>query len=385
MSRRRLLTIGHSYVVALNRRLAHEMAVVGKGEWDVTAVAPRFMAGDLRPIPLESAPGEACRVEPVRAYLSRASHVMAYGGRTRDLVHDRWDLVHCWEEPYVLAGFLIAYWTRPRTPFVFWTAQNLPKRYPPPFAGFERYCLRRAAGWQACGTTVVDAQRGRGYAGKPHRILPLGIDPDAFHPNEDARRAAHRALGWPPDGPPVVGYLGRFVPEKGVRLLTATLGQLRPAWRALFVGGGPLEQELREWAANHGDRVRVITGVPHNAVPSYLNAMDVLAAPSQTTPTWKEQLGRMLIEAMACGVSVVGSDSGEIPFVIGDAGLVLPEADGRAWVEGLAALIDSPTRRAEFGKAGLARAHEAFAWPVIARRHLDFFDELLDSPPRTTR
>jgi len=362
------------------------MAVVGKGEWDVTAVAPRFMAGDLRPIPCEANPAEACRTVRVPAYLTGRIHLMNYGPQLRTVLADSWDIVHAWEEPYILAGAQIAGWTPPSAALVFATFQNIAKRYPPPFGWMERYAMRRAAGWVAFGRMVEAVHWDRaGYAGKPHRVIPVGVDAEAFRPDATARAAIRARLGWCSDGPPVVGYLGRFVPEKGVRLLTATLGQLRPAWRALLVGGGPLERELREWAANHGDRVRVITGVPHNAVPSYLNAMDVLAAPSQTTPTWKEQLGRMLIEAMACGVSVVGSDSGEIPFVIGDAGLVLPEADGRAWVEGLAALIDSPTRRAEFGKAGLARAHEAFAWPVIARRHLDFFDELLDSPPRTTR
>src|SRR5262249_19558919 len=110
---------------------------------------------------------------------------------------------------------------------------------------------------------------------------------------------------------------------------------------------------------------------------AHLCAMDVLAAPSQTIPRWREQLGRMLIEAMARGVPVAGSDSGEIPYVIADAGLVLPEADPAAWAAGLAALLESPGRRAELAERGLDRAHALFAWPVIARGHLEFFNELL--------
>ena len=68
---RRLLSVGHSYVVALNRRLADEMARVGAGRWEVAAVASRFMHGDLRPILLEPLPGEAARLEPVGVYGSR--------------------------------------------------------------------------------------------------------------------------------------------------------------------------------------------------------------------------------------------------------------------------------------------------------------------------
>ncbi|MDY3558324.1 glycosyltransferase family 4 protein [Gemmata sp. JC673] len=378
MKVRRLLTMGHSYVVALNRRLAHEMARAGGGAWEVTAVAPTFVHGDLRPIELEPHPGEACRLEPVRAYLSRRVHVMAYGRRARALFRDRWDLVHCWAEPYTFSGFQVARWTPAGVPFVFWTAQNLVKRYPPPFGWMERSVLRRANGWLACGQTTVEAQLGRGYGDKPYRVMPLGVDLDMFRPDPASGAAVRRQLGWEPDGPPVVGYLGRFVAEKGFPLLTRALDAVAAPWRALFVGGGPLEGELRAWGQKHGDRVRVVTGVAHDQVPAHLAAMDVLAAPSQTTPRWKEQLGRMLLEAFACGVAVVGSDSGEIPHVIGDAGRVVPESDERAWTTALAELIENRAARAELAERGLGRVRAVFAWPVIAGQHLAFFDELID-------
>ena len=317
----RLLMIGHSYVVALNRRLPHELARVGAGRWEVTAAAPTFVHGDLRPISLEHFPGEACRLVSVPAYLTRRPHVMLYGRSLRRLLREPWDMVHCWEEPYVVAGFQLARWTPRDVPFVFWTAQNLSKQYPPPFRWFERYCVGRCAGWQACGHTTVATLAPRGYSAKPHRVMPLGVDMEVFRPDAGAGAEVRRSLGWVESGPPVVGFLGRFAPEKGVWVLTAALDELRTPWRALFVGGGKLEGEIRAWADKYpDDRVRVVTGVPHDAVPPYLNAMDILAAPSQTTPQWREQLGRMLIEAMACGVAVVGSGSGEIPYVIGDAG-----------------------------------------------------------------
>ena len=70
--------------------------------------------------------------------------------------------------------------------------------------------------------------------------------------------------------------------------------------------------------------------MPSTEVPAVLRALDVLVLPSLTTPSWKEQFGRVLQEAMACAIPVVGSDSGEIPHVIGDAGLVTPEGDAAA-------------------------------------------------------
>jgi glycosyltransferase involved in cell wall biosynthesis len=384
----RVISIAHSYAVALNRRLAHEMARAGGDRWVITAVAPMLVHGDLRSIPFEPYPEpglEPCGLEMVPLRMAQWVHVMLYGRKLRALLKDsHWDVVHAWEEPYILAGGQIAWWAPRGSAYIFWTAQNLAKLYPAPFSWIERYCLDRCAGWLACGESVAEIQRARGYGRKPHRVMPLGVALDRFHPDAAAGEAVRRRLGWEGVGVPVVGFLGRFVPEKGVSVLTRALDRLegKLPWRALFVGGGPLEGDLRAWAARHGDRVRVVTGVLHEAVPAYLNAMDVLAAPSQTTPRWREQLGRMLIEAFACGVPVIGSNSGEIPHVVADAGMIIAEHDEAAWTCALADILESPARRASLRQQGLERARLVYAWHLIARRHLEFFAEQLDQRSR---
>jgi glycosyltransferase involved in cell wall biosynthesis len=375
-----LLSVAHSYVVASNRRLAHEMARLGQGRWQVTAVAPAFFHGgrDLRPAYLEALPDEGCRLVPVPAYLTRWVHLFAYGRGLRSLLRQGWDLVHCWEEPYILAGGQIAFWTPPGTPLVYRTAQSSPKYYPPPFTWFEQYALERAAGWICSGRTVAEALSARrGYAQRPFRLIPLGVDVEAFRPDPAAGWDLRRSLGWDPAGPPVIGFLGRFIPEKGLGLLMRVLDGLPTPWRALFVGAGPLEPALRAWAARYGARVRICTNVQHAAVPRYLNGMDLLCAPSQTTARWREQFGRMVIEGFACGVPVVGSDSGEIPYVLGDAGLILGEKDEAGWQQALGGLLENPSRRHELAERGLERARVLYTWPVVARQHLDFFEEIL--------
>jgi glycosyltransferase involved in cell wall biosynthesis len=186
------------------------------------------------------------------------------------------------------------------------------------------------------------------------------------------------SLSWSDPQIPVVGFLGRFIEGKGLRLLTRTLDSL-PSWRALLVGGGPLETDLRSWAAGYGDRAKIIVGVAHEEVPAYLNAMDVLCAPSQTTASWREQFGRMLIEAFACGIPVIASDSGEIPHVVENAALLVGEKDETGWRTALARFIDDPAIRSEFGSRGLERAKSTYAWPIVAQRHLAFFDDLLEA------
>jgi glycosyltransferase involved in cell wall biosynthesis len=247
--------------------------------------------------------------------------------------------------------------------------QNIRKRYPPPFSWFERASLARSDGWFYCGHSIFNAQRDKpGYADRPSRLGPLGVDIEVFRPDPEARRESRRRLGLDDGGPPVLGFVGRFVPEKGLGVLMQALDATHQPWRALFIGGGPMEAELTRWARRKGERVRLVR-LAHHEVPAYVNAMDLLCAPSETAPHWAEQFGRMLVEAFACGVAVVGSDSGEIPYVIGDAGLV-------AWTKAIDELLGSTERRAELGSRGLERAHRVYAWPVVARGYLDFFEEL---------
>jgi phosphatidyl-myo-inositol dimannoside synthase len=371
---RRLLTIGHSYVVAANRRLAHEMAVASGGAWDVTAVAPSRYRADLGRIVVQPLDGEASHLEPLPVHGDRVPHLMWYGGLGG--VFDRgWDVVHCWEEPYVASAAQIANATALRVPLVFATFQNIVKRYPPPFNWIERSAMQRADAIIAFGHTARDVLEARGWQ-QPARTIPPGVDVALFRTDNDRRDRTRARLGWSGDVP-VVGFLGRLVPEKGIGLLTRVLDRVTTPWRALFVGSGPLEAEVRTWARQYGDRIRVETGVGHDDVPAYLNAMDLLVAPSQTKPRWREQFGRMLIEAFAGGVPVVASDSGEIPYVVADAGVIVPENDEAQWLAAVDALLRDPARRADLARRGRARAESMYAWPVVARQHLAFFGDLL--------
>ena len=373
MSRPRLLTIGHSYCVGANRRLAHELTRTSG--WNVTVVAPTRFRGDFRVHTTSAEPDEACTLEPVPVHLASRVHTMLYGARLRTLLREPWDVVHCWEEPYVAAAAQVAAWTPAHVPLVFATFQNIDKQYPAPFRWFEQYSMDRADGLVAFGRTVLDVARARGFPRVRARVIPPGVDTRRFAPNADARARVREALGWQDDAP-VVGFVGRFVKEKGVLLLTDVLGRIPTPWRALFVGAGPLERELRCWAGPFGDRVAVATTVAHEEVPDWLNAMDVLCAPSQTTPRWREQFGRMLIEAFATGVPVVAAASGEIPHVVADAGVLVAENDLAAWERTLGAILADPERRRTLAERGRAHAVSHYDWSVVARQHAAFFGEL---------
>jgi len=373
--RRRLLTIAHSYSVGVNRRLAHELACTG--EWDVTAVAPARFHGDFGWHVVTDEPGERCKVIPVPAYFTRPVHLMLYGKKLFELLRKPWDLVHCWEEPYIAAAGQVAARTPARVPLVFATFQNIDKQYPPPFSWVERRTLDRADGLVAFGRTTLEVMINRGFPRRRACVIPPGVDTRRFAPDPEARERIRARLRWS-DDVPVVGYLGRLVPEKGLKLLAQALDRQTIPWRALIVGSGPLEADLRSWARSHGDRVAIETSVRHDDVPEWLNAMDLLAAPSQTTTKWREQFGRMLIEAFACGVPVIASDSGEIPYVVEDAGLLVAEKNVTAWTAALDRVLRDDGLRRDLSSRGRQRALSTYDWPIVAREHTRFFQQLIE-------
>ena len=376
MAERTLLTVGHSYVVAENRRLAHEMALQGRGRWRVTAIAPSAFRGDLRDVQLEPIEGEACEVRRIAVRFDRSPHFMWYSGLRRAMA-GTWDVVHCWEEPYVFAGAQIARTSPPESALVVATFQNISKRYPWPFSAFERRTMARADGWIAFGQSIGRTMESRDGYDAVTAVIPPGVDVSRFRPDPETTRSMRARIGWPADAR-VVGFTGRFVPQKGLRIMCAALAASQTPWRALFVGGGPLEHELRQFAAAHPGRVHIETQVPHSEMPRWLNAMTMLCAPSQTTAAWREQFGRMLIEAMAAGVAIAASDSGEIPYVVSDAGIVVPEGDAAAWTRAIDRLLTNDRAREDFVRRGLDRARQCFSWPIVAQRHLEFFETVLE-------
>jgi glycosyltransferase involved in cell wall biosynthesis len=122
--------------------------------------------------------------------------------------------------------------------------------------------------------------------------------------------------------------------------------------------------------------------VPSLDVPRWIAALDCLVLPSRTTQRWKEQFGRVLVEAMATGVPVVGSSSGEIPVVIGDAGRIFSEGDGRALIGELRALAESPELRAELGRRGRERALARYTQEKIVLDTVSFYERIVPSSNR---
>jgi glycosyltransferase involved in cell wall biosynthesis len=117
-----------------------------------------------------------------------------------------------------------------------------------------------------------------------------------------------------------------------------------------------------------GSRVSLLPGLRHDQMPDAYARMDVLVLPSRTTARWKEQFGRVIVEALWCGVPVVGSDSGEIPWLIGrtGGGVTFPEGNVKALSGRLADLRADADLRARLGSEGRAAVARMFSVAAAA-------------------
>lgn len=268
---------------------------------------------------------------------------------------------------------------------VFFTWWNLPYTNKFPISALETYNLNNTHGLIAGNQDGADILREHGY--KNHTIVmpQLGVDEKLFSPQPQPELAAKCNL-QPDDF--VIGFVGRFVPEKGILTLIKALTQLKDlSWKLLLLGRGELKATIEQTATAAGinDRLIMVESVPHDAVPRYINLMNVLLLPSETTyqfktltaAGWKEQFGHVLIEAMACGVAVIGSDSGEIPHVIEDAGLIFPEGNRKALKNCLEKLIKNPELTNKLAQKGRDRTMELYTNKALATRQLAFYEQLL--------
>jgi glycosyltransferase involved in cell wall biosynthesis len=236
--------------------------------------------------------------------------------------------------------------------------------------------FRATAGAIAGTEDAAGVLRAAGF-GKPIAVIPqFGADPRRFAFDAGARARTRSLLGIADDAY-VVGYGGRLLREKGVHLLVEAAERLS-GLHVLVIGSGPERAALerRARAGRAADRVIFVGAAASTDMPAWISSIDALALPSLRTAGWVEQFGRILIEAMLCGVPVVGSTSGEIPRVIDTAGLVVAEGDVGALADALERLRD-PATRATFGALGRARALERFTQQRVARETIAFYERVL--------
>ena len=279
------------------------------------------------------------------------------------------ELVYIEEEPFDFACYeFISAAVKAGKKAVFFTWENIKRGHNLIYTYFNNFCVANASGAVAGNAEAKDILTARGF-NKDVMVLPqYGIDMAEFMKKKEREQGVFFNIA----------YIGRLTAEKGVGLLMKAVSGLDNTTLHL-AGTGPMEGMLRETVNREkmDDRVKFYGHVKREEIPGFLSAMDCLVLPSITTANWKEQFGRVIIEAFAAGVPVIGSDSGEIPGVIGDAGLIFHEGSAEGLKARLRELIAGSDLYKELQDKGLRRVKENFTNEKIAQRLDEFFRALV--------
>jgi glycosyltransferase involved in cell wall biosynthesis len=395
----RILVASHTYIVDLNCEKLKVLANMEPGI-EVTVVVPRrWRPGGVQNKIIETRERQegSFRVVPVSNFSENNQGLLTFGADLISLLRQfRPQIIQVEQGSKALGYAQLITLNRLlglKAKNIFFTWWNLPYELKFPVSLLETYNFRNTDGIVAGNQDGAEILRSRGYDGAIAVMPQLGVDESLFKPSPQPELAAKLGI-QPTDF--VVGFVGRFVEEKGLLTLLSALALCCDrSWKLLLLGRGSLQSVLMERAAqlNIKDRLIWVESVPHDEVPHYINLMSTLVLPSETTNKfktltaagWKEQFGHVLIEAMACQVSVIGSDSGEIPHVIGDAGLVFPEGNVEALKNCLVSLMNQPELKIKLGNLGYERAIAHYTNKALAQQLLNFYQELISSPKSGVR
>lgn len=359
----RVVRIYHAGRDAAHRARDRALAQAGV---DLRLVVPRDWPGpDDEPV---DEPFEVLEI-PVR----RPGHVNRHRYRSKhELASAIWsfqpDLVDIHEEPVSLVARQVLSVVSD-LPVVMYSAQNLDKRWPPPYRSFERQALARVQAFYPCSRQAASVLNGKGYNGLL-RPLPLGIDTRVHFPGD--QRVTER---------PVLGLVGRLVPEKGLLDAIEVLASLPAGSRLIVVGSGPARAAGEELARVRGlsHDVEWWPWVSAGELAQAYRRMHVLLVPSRSTATWVEQFGRVITEAGANGAVPVGYASGSIAEVTAGAGRVVPEGDVTALAAAVRELVRDADGWTVLREAGIRRAG-TLDWTLVAQDQLDLYRRVAERP-----
>ncbi|MFQ5675509.1 MAG: glycosyltransferase [bacterium] len=292
------------------------------------------------------------------------------------------DIIHIFQEPYSffaaqVVGARKLYCPDARIIFITW--QNLyfgnyPFVFSKLYSFIEKYTYKNSV----CATPITQSANEiltqKGY-GKKSLVINWGIDLKRFTKKNPA--GLRQELGI--ENRFVVGYAGRFVGEKGILDLVKAVSGIEDDVAILLVGDGPLKSQIESiaHALNLRDRLIIVSAVSNSEIARYLNCMDVLVLPSKDSGHWKEQLGKVLIEAMACEVPVIGSDSGEIPNVIDNQEMIFSAGDHHQLKEKIKLMKSTYKSAQRSARKAKERVHRIYSWQSIAKNLHNLYGELM--------
>lgn len=359
-NRKRVLIIGHTYVTPINRSKFKFMAEDERFEFLI--VVPKKWKGKA------TIHDNSVGVNIAYVDIWFSWHIATYIiPKLNKLIKDfKPHFIYCEQEPICLISFQAAILSK-HIPITFFSWENIYRRdiLYRLFSFNIYFCLRKSKFIVAGSKETAVVLRKRGYKRGIYITPLLGVNEDLFKPQ---KKKSYKNFFC--NAHFKIGFVGRFVDVKDVKTLLQGVSLLdeQMDWHLYLIGDGPLEDEYKKLinGLEINEKVTFFGTIPHDKVPQYISELDVLVLPSKSIPKNKEQFGHVLIEAMACGIPVIGSSSGEIPNVIGEAGLIFKEGDPKELSEKLLLLYNNCSLRNQLKNSGKQRINKLYTDKRIA-------------------
>jgi glycosyltransferase involved in cell wall biosynthesis len=321
----------------------------------------------------ETVKGGAALAAPLYALAARQALRRRLAGRRYDLVHAHW----------IVPNGVVAAAVDPQVPFAIGLhGSDVFLAEKPGVRLFARWALGRARLLTGCSPELVERVRALGFPEERSRVIPYGVDVEAFTPAPDRRPLWRERLGIPDAAPLLLG-VGRMATKKGfqvlMEILPALLGE-SPELRVVLAGGGDLLDRFRAAARPWGDRVHLPGPVLRDTLPDLYRAADLFVLPAVHDRKGNvDGLPNVILEAMASGLPVVASGISGIPLAVEDGrtGRLVPERDPQALLAALRELLADPARRRGMGERGRRKAEAELTWDVVAGRYREGYETAL--------
>ena len=358
----RIISIAHPAVSSEAGRLRYPF-LAAKRDVELHLVLPAVWKEFGRTIVAEppTATGFSVHVLPIR--LPQAGpmnwYLHVYPGLRRLLRKIDPDVIHIWEEPWSIVA-LQAQLLKGRAGLVLEVDQNILRRLPPPFEAIRKFVLRHTDHVLSRSPDATMVVRARSYHG-PVTPIGYGVDPSTFTPASCPAASSHSDTFR-------IGYVGRLIEEKGLDEALDAMALSGAPVNFSIMGEGPYEAKLRGRVAALGLSERVTFrgwGQPAD-VADFMRGLDALVLLTRTTKHVREQFGRVIIEAQACGIPVIGSMSGAIPDVVGDGGWIVPERSPESLAKLLKDLAGDAALVQAKGLAARKNVEARFTYDAVA-------------------
>jgi|688.fasta_scaffold09405_5 glycosyltransferase involved in cell wall biosynthesis len=393
-----LIILSHAYVYSAYR--AKIEALSEYHDLNITLITPEFgLEGGGQKVYAEQYEGKQYHHIILSGYFTGKLNFFVFKNLKSTLQSLNPDIILLEEEYWTQIAAQVTYITKkflPHTKLILLSCENMCHiwekeaetlyqkfRYTS-FHFIEKYVISKLDGlifqlpgvWQDF-ENLID---GLGFKGKRGTLPQLGVDYNRFAHNSPQLQSIRVDLGLD-DNTFVYGYIGRIIPEKGIEdMIYAFEGWNKDNTKLIIIGNGDTEyvNQIKQLVQTLklDDIVIFKNAIPFEEIPAYFQLFNISLLLSHTTPIWKEQFGRVLVESMAAGTPVIGSDSGAIPLVIEDTGYIVLEQNISAIRQALIEAFENKKKYKLLSKSSQARAKKEFSYQAIAKQTYDFIQEI---------